>query len=401
MTPAPIYFDHLSSTEILPQILTSMGRFFSPAFSSPWSPHTGGNAAREALEEARKQFCALVGADDSYEVIFTGNGSEANNLVIKGRAFSSSKKDACLVYTATDHPSIIQSMRFLESLGFRTRKLPVDPQGFVDPVELRRMICADTVLVVTHLVNHDLGTLQPVDELVQMAHSAHVPVLIDATYGGGWRDLNLAGCPADFVTLSPHRFHGPKGVGVLVKKRHIPLTPLIHGGNQEHELRAGHENIPAIHGAGLAAGFIRDHPEKFIRNPRELQKLFLEQIAPIPGIKLNGPPIGDDLRAGNSLSLSVAGVDAEELILVCDRFGLQIAGGSACVSRTEKIPHTLQEIGLSEDSARGTVLMSFGITNTPAQIAPAAAVFAKAVERVRSLSPRWRISGEVKLHNPP
>ncbi len=393
MSSAPYSFDALSGTRPLPSVVEGMRRFLGADGRNPWSAYAGANAAREAMQFAREQIAQCFGADDSYEVVFTGTGSEANNLVVKGRAFSAGANGARLVCAASDHPSIIHAMDFMETLGSRSRKLPVDGQGFLAPEQWQAELASHPALACTHLANHDLGTVQPVRVLVQIARAAGVPVLVDATYAGMWVDFSLKDCPADFLTLSPHRFHGPTGIGVLIKKRDIPLTSLIHGGLQENGLRAGHENLPAIYGAGLAAQFARENREKFLSRPRHLQKDFLAQIAPVPDVRLNGPKPEEGLRVGNSLSLSVAGVDAAELVLVCDRFGLELTGGSACVSRTGKIPHTLRAIGREDETAEGTVLIGFDLDNSPEQIAPAAAVFAKAVERVRNLSPRWKNKG--------
>lgn len=390
MTSAPVNLDHLSATPLRPSILEEMRRLSSTDFQSAWSQHTGGNAARISLQFAREQFAQMTGADDSYEVIFTSTGSEAHNLVIKGRAFSFHGKSGQILYTATDHPSIIESVKFLERQGVSVRKMPVDSRGLVDPEQWRAALGQETILACTHLANHDLGTIQPIKELVQIAHAAGVPVLIDATYAGAWVPFCLSDCPADFFTLSPHRFYGPKGVGVLIKKRSEKITPLIHGGLQENELRAGHENIPAIYGAALAAQFVRDNPLPLTARPAELQKLFLEQIAPVTHVRVNGPdPAARDLHVGNFLSLSVEFVESEELVLVCDRFGLRIAGASGCVSRRGNISHTLIEIGVPEELARGTVLISFGVTSTPEEVMRGAQIFIESVARLREMSPRW------------
>lgn len=386
MSAAPIHLDCQAATPLLPHIREEMGRFFSAHHQSPWVPSVAANPAREALQFARGQIARLVGADDSYEVIFTASGSEANNLVVKGMAFAAPPGPKQIVHAGTDHPSILGAIDFLASKGWATpRKLRVDSLGHMDPAQWRENLTGETLLACAHLANHDLGAIQPVEQFVHAAHERGVPVLIDATYAGAWVDFSLANVPADFVTLSSHRFHGPKGVGVLIKKRDIKITPLIHGGLQENGLRAGHENVPAIYGAGLAAQFARENAGRFQSEPCRLQKLFLEGIAGLEGIHLLGPEPGPQ-RAPNSLCLGVEGVEAEELAIVCDRFGLGLTGGSACSSRREKIPHTLRELGTPGQIARGAVMLGFCVDHTPEQMAVAAERFIKSVRRVRSLS---------------
>ncbi|HAV60955.1 MAG TPA: cysteine desulfurase NifS, partial [Verrucomicrobiales bacterium] len=248
-----IYLDHLATTPLLPEAREAMLPFLGERFGQPGSIHQQGLAARDALARAREQFSVLVNAESPESILFTSSGTEAVNHAIKGLAWHSRRRGSHIVCSAIEHPAVLASIEFLKRDGITCTRVPVDGEGFIDPGAVRRAITDETFLIATHAANYDAGTIQPVRELGAVAADAGVTFLVEANYTGGWLPLNVQELGIDLLTLSPHRFYGPKGVGVLYRNRRVRLAPLIHGGTQEAGLRAGIENVAAIVGAGVAA----------------------------------------------------------------------------------------------------------------------------------------------------
>lgn len=384
-----VYLDHQASTPVLPEVLDAMIPWFSEAYGSPSSLHQHGLRARDALQKAREHVAAMINAESPEDIIFTSGATESANLAVKGTAFANQRRGKHIVLTAIEHPAVTNSVEFLQTLGFTATVVPVGQQGFVDPAQVQKAIREDTILVCIHHANHDIGTIQRVLEISETASERGVPVFVDASASGGWLPLDVQSMGAALLSLAPHRFYGPKGVGVLYRNRRARLTPLIHGGVQEGNRRAGTENVPGIIGAGLAAEIAgRDLEVRSAHTQKLQQRLWTQLQKNIPHIKLNGPPVGDS-RLSTNLNISIEFVEGEGIALMADVQGIAIASGAACVSKALKVSPVLTAIGLEHSLAQGNVILSLGKDNTEAEIDHVAEALPKIVARLRSMSAVW------------
>jgi len=378
-----IYLDYQSATPVRPEAIEAMRPFLDERFGNPASLHGHGRRARAALKTAREQMAAFIGASSPEDIIFTSDGTEAMNLAIKGVAWANAARGRHIVTSAIEHPGVLRSIEFLETQGFECARVPVNALGQISPAAVAEALTDQTILVAVHLANHDLGTLQPVAEIGALARERGVPLYVDCEAAAGWHTIDLESLGASLLSFSPHRFYGPRGVGVLYRSGRVPVTPLLHGGGQEFELRAGVENIPAIVGAGVAAELAGDLRGDVAELQAELWRRIQDGI---PDSRLNGPaPDGGRDRIINSLNISFAGVEGEGVALAADMRGLAIAAGPACRGRSLKASPTLKAIGLDDELARANVLLSLGRETTREEIAAAVGILSRVVERLRSL----------------
>ncbi|HIG80992.1 MAG TPA: cysteine desulfurase, partial [Verrucomicrobiales bacterium] len=350
-------------------------------FGSAASVHGHGLTAREAMDTARRQCAALVNGTEE-EIVFTSSGTEANNLAVKGVAFAQRERGNHLVLSNIEHPSIDRSVAWLEENGFRATRVAVDGEGRVSPEAVAKAVTDKTILISTHHASHDLGTVQDVAVIGAMAKERGIPFLVDATASGGWLPVDVHAANISLLTLAPHRFGGPQGVGVLFRNRRVPLTPLLHGGVQEEGLRAGTENIAAIVGAGAAAALPAVDVAPL---QRRLHEGLMEHIE---HLRLNGPPLGAD-RLPTHLNYSIEFIEGEGLALALDFQGIAIASGAACVTKNMAVPPALAAIGLDAALAKGNVLLSLGRDTTADDINYALEVIPKQVDKLRAMSPAW------------
>jgi cysteine desulfurase len=384
-----INLDHQAATPVAPEVLAAMLPWFDTNFGNPSSLHQGGTQARQAIDQARTQVAALIRAPSPDQIIFTGSGTEALNLAVKGAAWASRRQGSHIVVSAIEHPAILRSVEFLQSLGFTATRLPVDREGFLDPSAVRAAITSDTILVCVHHANHDVGTIEPIQDISAITADAGIPLLVDAVASAGWVNIDVENLGASFLALSPHRFHGPKGVGILYRARNARLIPLVHGGSQESGRHAGTENVPAIVGAGAAAARIQSRLPQRVERVRNLQARLWNGIqSSIPSVQLNGPPPGPH-RLPAALSINIEGVEGEGMLLNLDLQGLAIASGSACLSRSVRIPPVLAALGLDPAQARGNIFLSLGEDNTEEEVDLAVASLARTAAHLRGLSPSW------------
>ena len=285
-----VFLDHQSSTPVLPEVFEAMRPFFTGFFGNPSSQHHHGLRARDALAQARAQVAQLIHAESPDDIIFTSDGTESANLAIKGAAFANQRKGNHLIVSQTEHPSVLSSVEFLEKHGFTCTRVKVDSTGLVDPEQVRAAITDKTILIAVHHANHDIGTIQPIRAIAEIANEFGITFYADAEASAGWIPVHVRELGVDLLSFSPHRFYGPKGVGVLYRNRNARLTGIIHGGLQENGRRAGIENVPAIVGAGVAAEIAtRDLPSRSSHVQQLQQKLWQGLQSKIPHIKLNGP----------------------------------------------------------------------------------------------------------------
>ena len=369
--------------------MEAMRPFFSDAFGSPASLHRLGVQARDALDKAREQCAALINAEYAEEIIFTSGGTESANLAVKGTAYANQKRGKHIVASAVEHPSVINSMEFLKTQGFDFTLVVVDKEGFVKPKDVQTAIRDDTILICVHHVNHDIGTIEPIREIGGIAAEKGIPLFVDAVASGGWLDIDVQSMGASLLSLSPHRFYGPKGVGILYRNRRARLASLIHGGVQESGRRAGTENVPAIVGAGVAAEIAqRELPERRKLTSRLQKKLWDGLQSRISHMQLNGPPPGPK-RISTNLNISTEFTEGEGQALLCDVNGIAVASGTSCVSKAIKVSPVLSAIGLDHSLALADIIISLGKDNSDEDVDYFLETFPKIISKLRGMSPTW------------
>jgi cysteine desulfurase len=382
-----VNLDHQSATPVLPEVLEAMQPFFTAACGNPSSLHRHGLLARDALARARSQIAAFIHAESPEEIIFTSDGTESANLAVKGTAAASQRDGNHIVISATEHPAVIASVQFLEGRGFTCSRVPVDAEGAVDPAGVRDAITDKTILIAVHHVNHEIGAIQPVREIGALARERGIAFYVDAEASAGWLPVDARDWGAGLLSFSPHRFYGPKGVGVLCQNRRARLAPILHGGDQENGRRAGVENVPAIVGAGVAAEIAARDLERRRAHCARLQRRLWDGLrAKIPRLKLNGPEPGPR-RHPATLNISAESIEGEAQLLLCDMNGIAVASGSSCVSRSRQISHVLAAIGLDPALARGNIILSLGMESMEEDVDYMIETFPKIVSKLRALSP--------------
>lgn len=376
-----VYLDHLSGGPLASEVRAAMRPWLEEIHGNASSLHWHGLKAREALDTAAAQCAAMIGAPAD-DLVFTSSGTEANNLAVKGVAEAQRERGSHLILSNIEHPSIDQSVAWLEQQGFTATRVPVDGEGRLTAAAVAESVTDQTILIATHHANHDLGTVQDLPALGAVAAERGIPLLIDATASGGWVPVDVEAHPISLLTLAPHRFGGPQGVGVLYRNRCVPLSPQLHGGGQQGGQRAGTENLAAIVGAGAAATL----PVIEVGPLQEQLHAGLQER--IEKISLNGPTPGVE-RLPTQLNYSMAGLEGEGLALALDMQGVAIASGAACVTQNLAIPPALAAIGLDVAQAKGNVLLSLGRDISTADIDHVLEIIPKQVDKLRALSPTW------------
>jgi cysteine desulfurase NifS len=359
-----IYLDHNATTRTDPEVQRVIDTFVETHYGNPSSIYREGRQAKAAIEDARRKVAKLVGST-ARRIIFTGGGSEANNLVIKGTAFARYDRKH-IVTSAIEHPSVMKTCSWLEELGFAVTYLPVDQCGTVRPRDLEKAISEECCLVSIMAANNETGSIQPIAELAAIARAHEVPFHTDGVQAVGKIPIDVGQLGVDFLTVSGHKFHGPKGIGALYIRKGVELKPLIHGGGQEAGMRAGTENTPAIIGLGVAAELAEKRIADMNHRIKGLLEILWKGIRRIfPEAQLNGHI---DARLPNTLNVSLPGIRGESLVLALDQHGISLSSGSACRSGSPKPSHALLAMGLSEEQAHCAVRFSLGIENTEEQI---------------------------------
>ena len=375
---------------MLPEVFEAMRPYFTEAFGNPSSLHQQGLRVREAMAKARAQIATLINAESAEDIYFTSDGQESANLAIKGVAYANQRKGNHLVVSETEHPSVLNSLEFLEKQGFTSTKVKVDGEGFVKPEDIRAAITDKTILIAVRHVNHDIGTIEPEKEIGRVASEAGIPFYVDAEASAGWLPIDVQAFGANLLSFSPHKFYGPKGVGVLYRNKRARLVGILHGGVQENGRRAGIENVPGIVGGGAAAEIaLRKMPQRITHTARLQKRLWEGLKEKVSFIKLNGPAPGSG-RISTNLNISTEFIEGEGQLLRLDMCGIAVASGSSCVSKSLKISHVLGAIGLDHALAQGNIIMSLGECNTDEDIDYVVEAFAsKVVAPLRAMSPMW------------
>lgn len=359
-----IYLDHNATTHPDPDVLSVMEAHLGTDYGNPSSIYTEGKNSKVAVEAARRSLAQMINST-ARRLVFTGGGSEANNLAIKGVAFANLDRRRHIITSSVEHPSVLKTCRWLERFGFKVTYLPVDSTGLVDPDDLVSAINGSTCLVSIMTANNETGVIQPVTELAGIAHERGVIFHTDAVQAAGKVAVDVEATGVDLMTLSGHKFHGPKGVGVLYMRKGIELEYLVHGGGQEGGVRAGTENVAAIAGLGRAAELaVRRLPE--MKRVGEFRDRLEEGILSlVTGAKVNGHR---ERRLPNTLSVTLPGVRGEPVVLELDHKGVAISSGSACRSGSPEPSHALTAMGLTDEEAHCALRFSLGLGTTAEDI---------------------------------
>ena len=394
--PRPVYLDYNATTPIAPEVAAAMRPFLDGGFGNPSSTHWYGIEAKRAVEKARAQVAALLGAAPE-DLVFTSGGSEANNFAIKGAALALRDRGRHLISTAIEHPAVLEVLAWLETQGFRTTLLPVDREGLVDPAELERAIGPDSILLSVMHANNEVGTIQPVRALADIAHRHGLLVHCDAAQSVGKIPVDVRELGVDLLTVAGHKLYAPKGVGALYVRPGLRLERLVHGAGHERGLRAGTENVLGLVGLGAAAELAGKELETRSRHSRELRDLLWERLSSaLPEARLNGHP---ELRLPNTLSVSFPGLEADGLL--SELVGVAASAGAACHAESVKLSATLEAMGLPLERAMGTLRFSTGAYLTRAEVESAAVEIIAAVRRLAPTGPSAAApppeEGEVRL----
>lgn len=359
---APVYLDHNATTPLDARVLEAILPYLQDRFGNPSSSHRHGRAARSAIECARAQVAALVNAEPN-QVVFTGGGSEANNLALKGAALALGR--GRLAISAIEHSSVVEPARALARRGWEVDVISVDECGCITADRLAAALRDDTRLVSVMSANNETGVVQSLPELAYLARSRGILVHTDAIQAAGKLPLDFQACGAHLMTLSAHKLYGPKGVGALIRDRAVELEPLVHGGGHEWGLRAGTENVAGIVGFGMAAELARTELSARRAHLMRLRDYLEARLAALAGVTVIGR---EAERLPNTVMLSAPGVEGETLLLALDRAGVSVSSGSACSSGVTEPSHVLVAMGVAENVARGAIRVSLGKDNSEADV---------------------------------
>lgn len=380
-----IYLDHAATTRPDPRVVEAMQPYFAEYFGNPLSTHPFGEEPREALERARGELAALLNAEPA-RFIVTSCGTEANNLAVKGVAFAREKKGKHIVLSAVEHQSVMNAAQSMAKLGWEVTTVPTDCYGLVSPDDVKAALRADTTLVCVNLANLEIGTIEPIGEIAKVVKENSAAAFhADAVQAVGHIPVDVAALGVDLLSVSGHRFYGPKGVGALYYGKGVRVQPQIDGGIQEGGRRAGTENVPAIVGLGEAARIAREEMGERSSRIRTLRDKFHEGLfARIPHLHLNGHP---ERRLPTHESVCVEYVEGEAMILFLVREGICTSSGSTCSSRALKASHVILACGLDPAVAQGSLQFTLGTDNTEEQIERVLDVLPEVANRLRAMSP--------------
>lgn len=379
-----IYLDHNATTPLRAEVLAAMTEIYREVSGNPSSVHFFGREARKRLEAGRKLVAEAVGARPE-EIVFTGGGTEADNLAVQGVAYAYRSRGDHIITSAIEHPAVLAACRFLEKEGFSVTYLPVSREGLVDPGELEAAVRPETILISVMTANNETGVIQPIAEIGEIARSRKIPFHTDAIQGLGKIPLSVEDMGVGLMSLSGHKVYGPQGVGALYIRKGIRVRPLTYGGHHERSKRPGTENLAGIVGFGQACRLALENLEGEADRLRLIRDRLCSEIsARIPRVKLNGAP---GLRLPNTLNLSFEYVEGEGILLGLEEKGIAAATGSACTSGELAPSHVLSAMGVEAALAQGSVRFSLGRENTLEDILYTVDALVPVVKRLREMSP--------------
>jgi len=378
-----VYLDNNATTPLDPAVADKMCAFLREHFGNPSSLYPLGRAVRDLIQEARETIAVQLGGKRS-EILFTGSGTESDNFAIFGVIEANPGKDG-LVVSSIEHPAVLRAANHLEKKGYKVAYLPVDRAGIVDLDALVDALTPGTALVSVMLANNEIGTIQPIKEIVRIAHDKGVLVHTDAVQGFGKIDVNVDDLGVDLLTVASHKIYGPKGVGALYVRKGTSIAPFIHGGHQEKELRAGTENTIGIVGFGEAARILGERAKKDReRIEKQADRLKAGIEAAVPKVHFNGHPAR---RVKSTLNFSFPGLEGEAILLALATKEIYVSTGSACSEGSEEVSPVLSAIGLPPEIARSSIRMSLGRFNTDGDVEIVLRELPAIVEKLRKISP--------------
>jgi len=376
-----IYLDHAATTPLRPEVLDAMLPLLTDTYGNPSSPHGPGRRARMALDEAHEAVARAIGAQPR-EIVFTAGGTEATNLAVKGAAWAGKATGNHIITTAVEHHATLHAARHLEKFGFEVTVLPVDRYGRVDPDAVDAAITDRTVLVTVMLANNEVGTVQPVAEIVERVRQhRRVLVHLDAVQGAPYLDLDMRSLDVDLMSLGAHKLEGPKGMGALYIRHGTTVLPQTHGGSQERYRRAGTENVAGAVGMARALELAVAERPHTVERLHILRDRLMSAVLAVDGVELTGHP--RDRLAGH-LSVIVRDADGDAIALSLDLEGIACSTGSACTTGSTEPSHVLSAMGYPEEEARGALRLTLGRTTTADEIGTAEHIVPDVIERMRA-----------------
>lgn len=377
-----IYLDNAASTPVHEKVIEEMLPYFREQYGNPSSIHRHGRLANVAIQNSRKRIASLINANSS-EILITSGGTESNNTAIYGIA--SQNKGKHVITSAIEHDAILEPCKRLEKEGYRISFLPVDKYGFVNPEDLKKEISNDTCLITIMYANNEVGTIQSIKKMVQIAREKNIIFHTDAVQAVGKIPIDVKELGVDLLSISSHKINGPKGVGALYIRNGVTISPLILGGGQENGLRSGTENVASIIGFGMACELAKNNMNENTDHLKKLTtKLTTRVLHEIPSTTLNGHP---DMRTPNNTHFTFLGVNGEDLIIKLDENKISASTGSACSVKIQKASHVLKAMGFSHEQVTGSLRLTVGITNTEQEIDQTVDVLKNIVQELRAVSP--------------
>ena len=377
--------DHAATTATDVEVFEEMKPYFALKYGNPNSIHSFGQETRDAVEEARGKVAHLIGANPA-EIVFTAGGTEADNYAIKGIAWANQNKGNHIIASKIEHHAVLHSCRFLEKQGFKVTYLTVDKYGLVDPEEVKKAITDKTILVTIMHANNEIGTIEPIKEIAKIAKEAGVYFHTDSVQTVGHIPIDVNDLGVDMLSISGHKFYGPKGVGVFYLKKGTKIVSLMDGGAQEKNRRASTENVPGIVGIGKAAELAEKRLAKGVedRVVKLRDKLIKGIMDKIGNVRLNGHPTN---RLSGNANLCFEFIEGESMLLNLDMLGVAASSGSACTSGSLEASHVLLAIGLPPEIAHGSLRLTLGKDNTEEEIDYVIGILPGIIEKLRALSP--------------
>ncbi len=380
-----IYMDNAATTPVSPAVLDKMLPYFCECYGNANSIHSTGRDAKKALEAARRQVAAALNCNPQ-EVYFTSGGSESDNWALKGTAFANRKKGNHIITSAIEHHAILHTCEWLEKQGFEVTYLPVDEYGLVNPADVEAAITDKTILISIMAANNEIGTIEPIEEIAKIAHAHHVLFHTDAVQAIGAIPIDVQAIGCDMLSLSGHKFHGPKGVGALYIKQGTRIENFLHGGAQERGRRATTENVAGIVGMGEAIEIATANiPEKAARISA-LRDRLIDGLTALPYVRLNGHRTK---RLPGNVNVSVRFIEGEALLLRLDLAGVAASSGSACTSGSLDPSHVLLAIGLPHEIAHGSLRLSLSDNTTQEEVDYVLSVLPGIISQLRDMSPLY------------
>jgi cysteine desulfurase len=380
-----VYMDHTAGKPVDSRVTEAMLSYMSAFYGNPSSVHMFGQEAKRALEEARAQVSGLINADKKESIIFTSGATESNNMAIKGFGYRNKDRGTHVITSSIEHMSVMNPVKYLTTRGFKATFLPVDHYGFVSLESLEKELTDETILVSIMYANGEIGTIQPIEEISQIAHQKKAVLHVDGTAAAGQIPVDVQAEGIDLLTISSNDMYGPKGMGALYIRQGIRVEPMLHGGGQEQGLRSGTENLPSIMGFGKAAELAKMEMQAENERLTRLRDRFIKGLAgTIPYSFINGHPTK---RLPNNVAVRYSFIEGESMLLSLDMMGVAASSGSACTAKTLEPSHVLRALGLKHEEAHGSLLFTLGKQNTEEEVDYVIGLMPGIVKRLRAMSP--------------